>query len=480
MSRLIAVSNRVAVPRPANQPTAGGLAVALQAALKRSKGIWFGWSGEVSEAHSTHLRVTKGAGITFATIDLLKEDYDAYYNGYANRTLWPLCHYRTDLVVYDRRNQKGYYRVNALFAHALATLLEPGDLIWVHDYHLIACAEELRRMGFRQRMGFFLHIPFPCTPVLMTVPNHEAIVRALFAYDVVGVQTESDLRALRDYVVFEAGGHVEPDGCLTAFGRTIHAAAFPIGIDAAGFSRMSTSATAKSYFQRVTTSMADKELIIGVDRLDYSKGLVQRFEAFERLLEDYPENRGHVSLLQVAPPSRMDVPEYVEIHDALDAASGRINGKFGEFDWVPIRYQNNPLSRAALAGLYRASRIGLVTPYRDGMNLVAKEYVAAQDPANPGSLVLSQFAGAATQLQEGAFIVNPYDTDAVVEAIQRSLRLPLRERRKRWQNMMTEVRKHDVGWWCDAFIKALSACEEDEASKRTHEATATGRAVPKN
>jgi trehalose 6-phosphate synthase len=210
MSRLIAVSNRVSVPKPSNQPSAGGLAVALQSALKRYNGIWFGWSGEVSEASSTRLQIIKKGGVTFATIDLPKEDYEAYYNGYANRSLWPLCHYRTDLVVYDRRYQQGYFRVNALFAHALAPLIEPDDMLWMHDYHLICCAEELRRMGFNQRMGFFLHIPFPTPQLLLTLPNHQCFVRALFAYDLLGFQTESDLRALQEYVVYEAGGRVEP------------------------------------------------------------------------------------------------------------------------------------------------------------------------------------------------------------------------------------------------------------------------------
>lgn len=460
MSRLIAVSNRVSVPKPSNQPSAGGLAVALQSALKRYNGIWFGWSGEVSEASSTRLQIIKKGGVTFATIDLPKEDYEAYYNGYANRSLWPLCHYRTDLVVYDRRYQQGYFRVNALFAHALAPLIEPDDMLWMHDYHLICCAEELRRMGFNQRMGFFLHIPFPTPQLLLTLPNHQGFVRALFAYDLLGFQTESDLRALQEYVVYEAGGRVEPDGRLTAFGRTIQARAFPIGIDAEEFMQMATMATARNHYARMKRSLGDRDLIIGVDRLDYSKGLPQRLEAFERLLEAYPENHGKVSLLQVAPPSRLDVPEYLDIREQLQAVAGRINGRFAEFDWVPIRYLNKTVSRAALAGLYRASHIGLVTPYRDGMNLVAKEYVAAQNPEDPGCLVLSRFAGAASQLP-GAFIVNPYDTDDMVEAIQRGLRLPLKERRERWETMMASVRKYDVAWWRDAFVETLKACQTE-------------------
>ncbi|MDQ2695385.1 MAG: trehalose-6-phosphate synthase [Pseudomonadota bacterium] len=464
MSRLIVVSNRVAVPQPSTQPAAGGLAVALLAALRRYNGIWFGWSGKIGEASTTHSHIIKRGGVTFAVIDLAQDDYDTYYNGYANRSLWPLFHYRTDLVVYDRRFQQGYFRVNLLFARALAPLVQPDDMIWVHDYHLICCGEELRRMGMEQRMGFFLHIPFPTPQILLTLPNHRAFVRALFAYDVLGFQTGSDLRALQDYVVEELGGRLEDDGRLTAFGRTIQARAFPIGLDTDNFLHMAQSAAARSHYTRMRRSLDGCQMIIGVDRLDYSKGLPQRLGDFERLLELYPENQGRVSLLQIAAASRQDVPEYGDIRAELEAVAGRINGRFADIDWVPVRYQNKAVSRAALAGLCRASRIGLITPYRDGMNLVAKEFVAAQNPDDPGVLVLSRFAGAATQLSGGALIVNPYDTQEVVDAIQRGLNLPLEERRERWQRMMEVVRACDVGWWRDAFVGCLLTCQERPAA----------------
>lgn len=457
MNRLIIVSNRVAIPKPANQPAAGGLAVALNEALRHYNGIWFGWSGEVSESNSSRVETINRGKVSYALLDLPQSDYEDYYNGYANRTLWPLFHYRIDLVVYDRQYWQSYLRVNARFANSLAPLLEAEDFIWIHDYHLISCGEELRRMGFDNRMGFFLHIPFPTPQVLLTLPNHESLVRGLFAYDLVGFQAESDLTALRDYVVQEAGGKVEPDGRLTAFGRTIRAQVFPIGIDADGFAKLSRSATANNYYNRMRQSMQGKELIIGVDRLDYSKGLPQRLEAFERLLEAYPENRHKISLMQIAPSSREDVPEYNDIREQLEATTGHINGRFAEFDWVPIRYLNRPMGRAALAGLFRLSCIGLVTPYRDGMNLVAKEYVAAQDPENPGCLVLSRFAGAAQQLKDGALIVNPYDTLHIVEAMQQALNMPLEERRKRWQHLFELISSQDIGWWRDSFVEALEA-----------------------
>jgi len=467
MGRLIVVSNRVNIPQP-GVAAAGGLAVALQAALRKYHGIWFGWSGEVVETTNSSIHRIEQDGITFATIDLGVEDHDNYYNGFANRTLWPLFHYRTDLTYYDRKFDSTYFRVNALFAHALAPMIEPDDVIWVHDYHLIGCAEELRRMGFTNRMGFFLHIPFPAAEVLLTLPNHEALVRGLFGFDVVGFQTESDLRALQEYVIYEAGGFVDEDMRMTAFGRTIRGGVFPIGIDVDEVVDMAATDEAEAHRNRMLQSMAGRNLIIGVDRLDYTKGLPNRLKAFEHLLEAYPENRGKVSLLQVAPSSRMDVPEYVDIRQELESESGRINGRFAEFDWVPIRYLNKSFTRAALTGLFRASAIGLVTPLRDGMNLVAKEYVAAQAPENPGVLVLSRFAGAAHEM-DAALIVNPYDTDDVVDAVQRGLNLAVEERIERWQSLMTTLRDQNVHVWRDNFVAAL----------RDARATALGGPAPR-
>jgi len=455
MSRLIVVSNRVMIPKPSGTASAGGLAVALHAALRKYDGIWFGWSGQVVDSAGSTVSHIQQDGIKFATIDLGVEDHENYYNGFANRTLWPLFHYRTDLTYYDRKFDRTYFRVNALFAHSLAPLIEPDDMIWVHDYHLIGCAEELRRMGFTNRMGFFLHIPFPAAEVLLTLPNHEALVRGLFAFDVVGFQTESDLRALQEYVIYEANGFVEDDGRLTAFGRTIQADVHPIGIDVDEVDALAQSEEAAEHRRRMEMSLGERSLIIGVDRLDYTKGLPDRMKAFEALLETYPENRGKVSLMQIAPSSRIDVPEYVDIRQELESESGRINGRFAEFDWVPIRYLNKAFTRAALTGLFRVSRIGLVTPLRDGMNLVAKEYVAAQDPQDPGVLVLSRFAGAAHEM-DAAMIVNPYDTDDVVEAVQRGLNLTLDERVERYTSLMTTLRKNDVHAWRDGFVNALT------------------------
>ena len=456
MSRVIVVSNRVAVARDTatTKARAGGLAVAIESVLRETGGLWFGWSGELAPATSSAPRLTKVDGVTYATIDLSAEDRAEYYNGFANRTLWPLFHYRTDLATYDRKYYEGYLRVNEMFARHLAGLLRPDDIVWVHDFHLVTIGRELRRMGLRQPLGFFLHIPFPAEQIMLAVPHHRELVEALFAYDLVGLQTENNLRALRDYVVYEAEGEARHSGHLAAFGTTTHAAAFPIGIDANEFMAMAESPLALRQFERTRSSLLGCQLALGVDRLDYSKGLHERLRAYERLLEMYRENRNRVTLIQVAPPSRSDVPEYRMIRRDLERLTGHINGRFAELDWVPIRYLNRSFIRRSLAGLYRAARVGLVTPFRDGMNLVAKEYVAAQAEDDPGVLILSQFAGAARELSS-ALIVNPFDVQAVADAMQQALHMSVDERRERWSAMIPSLKRYDLRWWQRRFLAAL-------------------------
>jgi len=453
LSRLVVVSNRVASPRKRGTGGEGGLAVAIRAALNRSGGIWFGWSGEIAERPAGRPEMLTAGKVQFATIDLTRRDYAEYYHGFANRTLWPLCHYRLDLTELSRRNVTGYQRVNGLFASLLHPLLNDDDLIWVHDYHLIPMAEHLHEHGCDQRMGFFLHIPWPPLQILLALPNHRSIVRALSAYDLVGFQTEIDLRHFQDYVIHEAGGMVDGDA-VEVFGRRLRAGAFPIGIDTAGDARQAAKAAAGRQTRRLVESLHGRQLVIGVDRLDYSKGIDRRFEAYERLLETYPENRGRVTLLQIAPPSRTDVPEYAEIRRDLEYRAGHVNGRFAEFDWVPVRYLNKGFGRRVLLGFLRAAQVGLVTPLRDGMNLVAKEFLAAQDPDDPGILVLSRFAGAARELDQ-ALRVNPYDIEEVAEALQRALTMPLAERRRRWRALMDHLEAHDVAAWREGFLAAL-------------------------
>jgi trehalose 6-phosphate synthase len=453
LSRVVVVSNRVAPIKKGNS-SVGGLAVAILAALKETGGLWFGWSGEVVETPREEPDIFPVGRLTYATIDLTHKDYDEYYNGYANGTLWPLFHYRLDLASFSRRNYEGYLRVNGLFARKLIPLLQDDDLIWVHDYHLFYMGEELRRRGLKNRIGFFLHTPFPATEVLVALPEHESLVRAMCAYDLLGFQTENDLRAFKDYIAFEAGGESRPDGTIQAFGRTFQAKVFAIGIDTEGIARDAVAAESTTTTQRLKESLLDRNLIIGVDRLDYSKGLVPRFLAFARLLEIYPTNRTRVTMLQIAPPSRSDVPEYLELRRALEETAGKINSRFAEFDWIPIRYLNKAFKQSTLIGFFRISGIGLVTPLRDGMNLVAKEYVAAQNPADPGVLVLSRFAGSAREL-DAALIVNPFDIDGVADALQTGLEMSQDERRERWAAMMAMLRRNDVTSWRKGFIGAL-------------------------
>ncbi len=453
--RLVVVSNRVAMADPGGKST-GGLAVGILAALKRSGGIWFGWSGEVSDVPPDSAEIVRNDEITYATLDLARTDYEQYYNGFANRVLWPLFHFRPGLVDYQRADFAGYLRVNRQFAAHLAPLLRPNDLIWVHDYHLMPLADELRRLGVRLPIGFFLHTPFPSAELFRTLPCHGELMRAMCAYDLVGFQTSGDLAGFRDYLLRWAGATLNGSDGLAAFGRRLRLAAFPIGIDVEAIAGQARQSAAARQMRRLQESLRQRDLIIGVDRLDYSKGLPQRFKAFERMLELFPEVRGHVTLMQVAPPTRSEVPEYTQIRRILETAAGHINGRFAEFDWMPLRYLNKSFNHRTLCGFFRAARVGLVTPLRDGMNLVAKEYVAAQDPEDPGALVLSCFAGAAQELTD-ALLVNPFDIDGVAEAIHEGLAMPREERIARWQSMMAVLRRNDIVAWRESFVAALGA-----------------------
>ncbi len=455
MSRLVVVSNRVTPISGSKAATAGGLTVGVLAALRETGGIWFGWSGETIETGTPIPKVFRTGNITYITIDLPQADFERYYGGFANRTLWPLFHYRLDLASFDRDWYVSYRRINQLFAEQLYPYLRDDDLVWVHDYQLIPLGEELRQLGIKGRIGFFLHIPFPSAEVYVALPWHERLMEALSQYDLVGLQTSNDLRNFHDYLYREGVGYALADGLVRAFGRTLRAQDFPIGIDALDFARMATSTEAVRASQRLSRSLLGRKLIIGVDRLDYTKGITERLRAYETLLQSYPRQRRQVTLVQISAPSREEVPEYLEMRRQVEAASGRINGLFGEFDWMPLRCINRSFTRRTLSGFFRLSRIGLVTPLRDGMNLVAKEYVAAQSEDDPGVLVLSRFAGAADEL-DGALIVNPYDIEAVAEALHRGLIMPLDERQDRWRRLLAQIQERDIVHWRQNFVNALA------------------------
>jgi trehalose 6-phosphate synthase len=333
-------------------------------------------------------------------------------------------------------------------------LLKPDDIIWVHDYHLIPLAASLRAMGCTNRIGFFLHIPMPPPLITAAIPQQDWLMRTLFSYDLVGFQSNADLLNFSHYVQSEAQAEVLPDGRYRAFNRTIQAGAFPIGIDVDEFSSMANSREGKLMFEQVRDEYSRRQLLLGVDRLDYSKGLPQRVRAFRQLLECYPENRNSATLIQIASPSREDVGAYLDIRNEMAALCGAINGDYGELDWMPIRYIHKTVARKRLPGLYRASRVALVTPLRDGMNLVAKEFIAAQDPADPGVLVLSRFAGAAEQL-DCALLVNPYDIESTAQAIQQALRMTIDKRRNRHAALLERIKAEDVHWWRTTFLETL-------------------------
>jgi len=454
MARLVVISNRVADPR---KVAAGGLAVALGESLQQTGGLWFGWSGTIVEDGPTgegEMHRHQAGKVTLATLDLCREDHDAYYLGYSNKVLWPVFHNRLDLANFDAGFIGGYRRVNQLFARKLLPLLQEDDILWVHDYHLIPLAAELRAMGCKQKIGFFLHIPLPPQIILAAIPQHEWLMRSLFAYDVVGFQAQQDVQHFERYVSNEAHGEALGNDQFRAWGQTVRASAFPIGIDVDEFLALTHAKEARDMHETVRREYSQRRLLLGIDRLDYSKGIPQRARAFRELLARYPENHRSATLIQIASPTREDVDAYGDIRRELESLCGAINGDYGELDWMPVRYIHRTVARKRVPGLCRAAAVGLVTPLRDGMNLVAKEYIAAQDPADPGVLVLSRFAGAAEQLKE-ALLVNPYDTHGTAETIQQALHMPLEERRARHQKLLSRIREQDVHWWRRTFLDAL-------------------------
>jgi len=464
MSRLVCVSNRISLPRRSAAP--GGLAVGILSALKRTGGLWFGWGGEVTDEEPGEPDIHIREGVTYATIDLPREEFDLYYNGYANEVLWPLFHYFLKGMRYSTEQREAYENVNRAFAQKLTPLLEPHDIVWVHDYHLIPLGRRLRELGVRRPLGFFLHIPFPNIEMLRVLPCYAELLRDLTSYDVVGFQTQNDLTSFHSGIE-----HLFGAGALRANGRVCvgdsitRAEVFPIGVDVAAVRVEAIDALSSPVVRRMTDSLMGRALMMGVDRLDYSKGLVERFSAYQQFLETYPENLSRITYIQIAPLSRSDVRAYVEIRQLLEQAAGRTNGRFADADWTPIRYLNRNFPHATLMGFLRAANVGLVTPLRDGMNLVAKEFVAAQDEEDPGVLILSNLAGAARELT-AALLVNPYDVRAVSHAIQAALSMPLPERRERHEAMMEVLGRNDIATWTRRFVAALEESQEAHTPRR--------------
>jgi len=454
MGRLINVSNRVPLAKTA---APGGLAVGILAAMRARGGLWFGWNGETTAQEPGEPEISIRDALTYATIPLPQTLYERYYSGFANGTLWPLFHYFLAGFRYEDQEYAAYEQANALFASRLSPLLAPGDLIWVHDYHLIPLAEKLRTLGVRQPIGFFLHVPFPHFEVLRALPTFGELLHALLAYDLVGFQTETDREGFLGAVRVVWGAQsVGEDGTVMTSGRTVRTGVYPIGVDVEALAQSAAKAGNSAPVQRMMQSLVGRQLIVGVDRLDYSKGLLERFQAYRQFLESYPEQIGQVTFLQIAPLGRQKVQAYAQIRDSLEQSSGRTNGRFADADWTPIRYLNRNFPHATLMGFLRAAQVCLVTALRDGMNLVAKEFIAAQDPDDPGVLVLSNRAGAACELTE-ALLINPYDTKGIARATQRALTMPLAERRARHATSLATLRQNDIHRWHTRFIEELQA-----------------------
>ncbi len=469
MTRLVVVSNRVPLPSERG-PRAGGLAVAVADAL-RPGSLWFGWSGKRAARTTSQPELQEAGGTTYATIDLSETDYRLFYAGFSNGVLWPLLHYRLGLLRYRTEEYHGYRAVNRCFAASIAPLLRPDDLIWVHDYHLIPLGEELRRLGVNNRIGFFLHVPFVPPELIRALPHAEDMLSAFGAYDVAGFHTRGYCAAFLACMRELLGRVPDRSGRIACDGRWLQPIVDPVGIDAEGFAAVARTSVRGAEAKRMQASLAGRVLAIGVDRLDYSKGLVHKFEAFVRLLARHPEHRRKVSLLQIAPRSREDLGAYQSLRQELDRVVGDTNGQFSEFDWVPLRYMTRAVGRRTLAGFYRIARLAVVTPLRDGMNLVAREFIAAQNPEDPGVLVLSHFAGAADELKD-ALLVNPFDADEIAEAMHSALVMSIHERRQRFQSLRACVWESTATRYCEAFLSHLAPPSVGRARRRVAAAPA--------
>ncbi len=459
---LVVVSNRVARGK-AGEPMTGGLAAALLPVVEKSGAIWVGSSGRVRDGVQKEPFAeieALGAG-ALATLDLPAAHYGGYYEGFANSALWPAFHSRADLIRASQDDYLSYREVNAFMARALLRFNKPDTTFWIQDYHFLALGAELRKLGVTQPIGFFLHTPWPERAIIGGVPHHRELVEAMLAYDLIGFQTEDDCRNFLSYVQSDLGLVVR-DGVVSSSHGTSHAAVFPIGIDPEKFAQHAAKAISHPDVSRLRRSLNGEKLAIGVDRLDYSKGLVNRITAFDRMWTLQPALRRVASLLQIATPSRGAIEAYGNLQNELAKLVSDVNGRHGEVDWTPIRYLNKAFSQTVLAGLYRTAQVGVVTPLHDGMNLVAKEYVAAQNPADPGVLVLSKFAGAANEL-DTALLVNPHDIDGMARTIALALSMPLSERRMRWEAMMVKLHSHTIQSWFADFVDALQETQLDKA-----------------
>jgi trehalose 6-phosphate synthase len=455
-SRLIVVSNRLPFSfrrardgRWRAQPGSGGLGTALLPGLRNRGGTWVGWPGAAGPARdfTAALAAAGGdAGYRLVPVPLGADEVRDFYQGFSNEVLWPLFHDLPSLCNFDPAYWRTYCNVNRKYARAVRRRARPGDFVWVHDYHLMNVAAELRRLGVRSRLAFFLHIPFPAPDVYLKLPWRAPLLDALLAFDLIGFQTARDRR---NFIA-----------CAQALGRHVppqRVGDFPISIDYNSFMRLASAPEVAAKARELHRLLPKRKLVLGIDRLDYTKGIALRLRAFKDLLQRHPEMRGRVSLIQVVVPSREDIPQYHRMKTEIEQLVGRINGAFARpGGWVPVWYEYRNLSRLELLAYYRAADIALITPLKDGMNLVAKEYCACSIEEDC-VLILSEFAGAAAQLGSGALLVNPYDVQGVAEAIRTAHAMPVAERTARMRRMRRSIQRQDVFWWVESFLRAAVA-----------------------
>jgi len=501
--RLLVVSNRLPLTLYNGEDgqwharaSSGGLVRAMLPVLQDRGGVWIGWPGITPGANpGANPDITPGAnpdanpddpeqirpvlaavgrqsGFDYQPVHLTLEEQRGFYEGFSNEIIWPLFH---DLVTYchfDAGYWDIYERVNRKFTRALERVCQPTDLVWVHDYHLMQVAYFLRQQGRHARIGFFLHIPFPSPEIFMKLPWRFQILRGLAAYDVLGFQTTRDRRNFLDCMQtlheFSTRGRGAVLGLrvndqrlgLPRNGgpgptREIRVGSFPIGIDDAQFNDLARSESVRTQARWLADNSHSQQMVLGVDRLDYTKGLPQKVDAFANVLERYPELCGRLTLVQHVVPSRLNIPDYHRLRSELEQKISAVNGRFSQAGWVPIHYMFHSLPLDTLIAYYQAADIALITPPKDGMNLVAKEFCAARSSGD-GVLILSEFAGSAVQLQDGALLVNPYDVEGVADALYRAFKMPPAERRERMQRLRRAVRGHDVFHWADTFLATLS------------------------
>ena len=447
-------------------PGSGGLVTAMAPVLRNRGGVWVGWPGTSEKDDVSDLldRASKDAGYVVKPVMLTKKEVRDYYYGLSNEVLWPLFHDLQSYCNFEPAYWKSYCEVNHKFANVIAVNTKPGDFVWVQDYHLVNVAHELRQLGVANKIGFFMHIPFPPLDVFMKLPWRSEILRALIDYDLLGFQTMRDrrnfiqcLRALTPHISVKGKGHVVS---VTVGDRTFRVGSFPISIDYNEFKNMAESKEVADNAWYIHEDIPERQIILGVDRLDITKGIKYRIRAFGRFLEHHRELHGKVTLVQVVVPSRGKIPMYENLKTEVDQLVSEINGRFTRSGWVPIQYIYRSMDRTELLAYYRTAEIALITPLKDGMNLVAKEYCASSIEED-GVLVLSEFAGAAAQLHSYAIMVNPYDIEGVAEAIYRAYTMSHKERKNRMKRMRQSIRRYDIYWWVDSYLEAAIAKKLD-------------------